>query len=206
MISMEGLPCSGKYGLARKLSEELDARIYWSDFSQNSFLKNFYSSEGSFAFAAEVSLLLERREILKKIVQPEIFGSGCYIADASLHRGRIYASCTLNSDEYSLFLNMSSLLLDNLPQPDLIVYIRTDPVLAKAKLAKSGFISERELSKDYLSTLFKAMDDYLLNLSNQDMMVINGYDESNGEDTSAVIREISNFGEGLKFYNIGDYR
>ncbi len=205
MISVEGLPCSGKYALAKKITEKLNAKIFWSDFSQNSFLKNFYLSEGNFAFAAEVSLLLERREVLKKILQPEIFGSGLYVADASLHRGRIYASCTLNSDEYSLFLNMSALLLDDLPQPDLIIYIRTDPSVAKAKLSRSGFLPERELSKEYLTSLFKAMDDYLLNLTDQDMMVINGYDDAKEKETEAVSQEIADFPGGVRFYNIGDH-
>ncbi|MBN1150882.1 deoxynucleoside kinase [candidate division WOR-3 bacterium] len=205
MISLEGLPCSGKHRIASKLSEELDAKLYWSNFSQNSFLKSFYLSEGDLAFAAEVSLLLERREILKKIIQPEIFGSGLYVTDSSSHRGRIYASCTLNSDEYSLFLRMSELLLDRLPKPDMIVYLRTDPASAKSKLSKSTFIAERDLGKDYLTTLFKAMDDYLLNLTEQNMIVVNNYDDTSDDSTLALVKEIEGFGEGLKFYNFGDF-
>lgn len=205
MISLEGLPCSGKHRLAVKLSEELDAKLYWSDFSQNSFLKNFYMSEGDLAFPAEVSLLLERREILKKIIQPEIFGSGLYITDSSLHRGRIYASCTLNSDEYSLFLRMSELLLEELPKPDMIVYLRADPSVVKSKLLRSTFFAERDLGKDYLVNLFKAMDDYLLNLMDQNMIVVNNYDETNEDNTNALLKEIEGFGEGLNFYNFGDF-
>ncbi len=205
IIGFEGLPSSGKSILAEKLSASLNGDLLKVDYKQNSFLKDYYLRDETNGLATEVSLLLQRRDSLKRLLQPGIFSSGPYITDATLHRGRIYASCTLNAEEYSLFLEISSLVLDKLPQPDLLVYVRTDPMIIKSRLSRSDFKPERDFNKEYLQSLSKAMDDYLLNLPLDNMLVINGFNPENNIIVSGVIEEIKNFNEGVRYYNIGSF-
>lgn len=203
VISFEGLPGTGKKILAEHLSINLGGSLNWIDYPQNSFLSDYYLVDELNGLAMEVSLLLQRRDILKKVLQPGIFSPGPFITDANLHRGRIYASCTLNAEEYHLFLEISSLVLDQLPQPDLLVYLREDPQVVKSKIAKSEYKPERDIDREYLENLSQAMDDYLLNLPLDNMLIVNGYDSSSEVITSGVIQEIVNFNEGIRYYNIG---
>lgn len=205
IIGFEGLPSSGKSILAEKLSASLNGDLLKVDYKLNSFLKDYYLRDETNGLATEVSLLLQRRDSLKRVLQPSIFSNGPYITDATLHRGRIYASCTLNAEEYSLFLEISSLVLDKLPQPDLLVYVRTDPLIIKNRLSRSDFKPERDFNKEYLQSLSKAMDDYLLNLPLDNMLVINGFNPENDVIVSGVIEEIKNFNEGVRYYNIGSF-
>lgn len=203
VISFEGLPGTGKNILAEHLNSNLGGSLHWTEYQQNSFLSDYYLVDELNGLAMEVSLLLQRRDILKKVLQPGIFNPGPFITDANLHRGRIYASCTLNAEEYHLFLEISSLVLDQLPQPDLLVYLREDPQVIKSKLTKSEYKPERDVDKEYLENLSRAMDDYLLNLPLDNMLIVNGYDCNSDVITSGVIQEIVNFNEGIRYYNIG---
>lgn len=204
IIYIEGLPSAGKFILANLLSNKLSGTIHWTDYSANSFLKDFFLVDEINALATEVSLLIQRREVLKNILQPGIFKEGPSLTDSSLHKGRIYASCTLNSEEYSLFLNISSLILDSFPEPDIIIYLRTNPNIIKNRLSNSSYTYEKDIDKEYLFSLSKAMDDYLLNLPSPDILVVNGFEPENEIYLNGVINEVINFNGGISYYNIGD--
>ena len=59
-ICIEGNIGAGKTSLAKKISEDFNARMILEEFSKNPFLPNFYKEPEKYAFPLELFFMAER--------------------------------------------------------------------------------------------------------------------------------------------------
>jgi deoxyadenosine/deoxycytidine kinase len=148
-IAIEGATGAGKTTLATRLSEQLGASVALDPFDQNPFLPGYYQAapgqRASVALPMEMSFLAfwvgALRGIARKLSQ------GCLlVADWALIKSRVFAALTLSAADAGLFAQTLDLWAADLPEPDLIVYLRADAQILAARVRSRGRGIEKDLA------------------------------------------------------------
>ena len=139
-ICIEGNIGVGKTSLAKKISEDCNARLILEEFANNPFLPNFYKEPEKYAFPLELFFMAERYKQLKGVKEQEIF-SDFTVSDYFFIKSRLFAQNNLSADELTLFYRLFDIMLTSLPKPDLLVYLHADIKSLQANIKKRGGLS-----------------------------------------------------------------
>jgi deoxyadenosine/deoxycytidine kinase len=170
-IAIEGLIGAGKTTLARRLAADRGGRLVLEEFDDNPFLPRFYEDPERYSFAVELSFLAQRYHQLKRITEQDLF-SPSTIADYSLGKSLVFASVTLPSDEYTLFMDLYTIMYGDLPRPDLIVYLHMDMDRVRGRIHSRGRSYEQQIGLDYLEGLQRHYMDHLQKASGTRALIV----------------------------------
>jgi len=152
-IVIEGNIGAGKTTLATMISEEFNARLVLERFAENPFLPRFYEDPARFAFPVELSFLAERyRQLKDEIVEQDLFKSFT-VADYYFMKSLIFASSTLERDEFNLYRQIFHIIYSSLPKPDLYVYLHLSPDRLLNNIALRGREYEKTITASYLADI-----------------------------------------------------
>jgi deoxyguanosine kinase len=150
-IVIEGNIGAGKTTLATMIAEEFNARIILERFADNPFLPKFYEDPARFSFPLELSFLAERyRQLKDELVEQDLFKSFT-VADYYFMKSLVFASSTLERDEFNLYRQIFYIIYSSLPKPDLYVYLHVSPERLLNNIALRGREYEKSISAGYLS-------------------------------------------------------
>lgn len=156
-LVIEGTIGAGKTSLAHMLADDFGGSLILEQFEENSFLPKFYKDPDKYAFPLELSFLASRYQQLKDKLNPDLFGNA-KIADYFIDKCVIFSRKTLQSDEFTLFRKLFSIIITQLPQPELLVYLYKSPEHLKQNIIQRGREYEQNISLEYLSGI---QDSYL---------------------------------------------
>jgi deoxyguanosine kinase len=157
-IVVEGPIGVGKTSLSRYLASELGARMVLEVVEENPFLAGFYGEPERFAFQTQVFFLLSRFRQQMALAQDALFHPHT-VADYLFDKDFLFASLNLSGSEWELYRGLFEQLKPRLPRPDLVVYLRADPELLLARIAKRGRSFEHAIDPDYLARIGEAYDE-----------------------------------------------
>lgn len=170
-IAVEGLIGAGKTTLCKRLANERGARQVFEEFEENPFLPRFYAEPERYGFSVELSFLAQRYHQLKRITEQDLFVPRT-VADYSLGKSLVFASVTLNADEYALFLDLYRIMYADLPRPELIVYLHLPMERVLQRIAQRGRSYESAIQTDYLEQLQERYLDHLQKTSGSRVLVV----------------------------------
>lgn len=152
-IAIEGNIGAGKTSLCKQLSQEWSASLLLENFDENPFLPRFYENPKENALAVELFFMTERHEQMKAwlLKQKEhIANSEYHIADYIFSKTLLFAQRNLGNEEWALFERLFTALNENIPQPDLLVYLHrpVEELLKNIKLRNRSY--EQNISPAYL--------------------------------------------------------
>jgi len=156
-VVIEGNIGAGKTTLAQKISDRYNARLILESFADNPFLPKFYNEPEKYSFPLELSFLASRYKQLKEeLVSRDLF-KAFTIADYYFTKSLVFASSTLNGDEYNLYRQIFYIIYGSLPKPDIYVYLHLNPERLLENIEKRGRNYERLITREYLQ---KIQDSY----------------------------------------------
>ena len=135
------------------LSEEFDAKLLLERFADNPFLPKFYENPARYSFPLELSFLADRYQQLKEEIGTIDMFSPFTIADYYFMKSLVFASSTLEEDEYNLYRQIFHIIHSSLPRPDLYVYLHVEPDKLLDNIASRGRKYEKSISREYLSSI-----------------------------------------------------
>ncbi|MBM3403485.1 MAG: hypothetical protein FJY10_01185 [Bacteroidetes bacterium] len=191
-IVIEGNIGAGKTTLACKMSQQFNARLILEQFEENSFLPKFYENPARFAFPLELSFLAERyQQIKQQITNIDIFHP-MTVADYFINKSLIFASKTLEEDEFTLYSRLFHIIISVVPQPDLLVYLYVDIDRLIHNITQRGRSYEQKISPDYLEKIQKGYLDYIRQLTTIPVVIIdtNKLDFVKSQDDYTLLLEI----------------
>jgi deoxyguanosine kinase len=160
LVVIEGNIGAGKTSLATMISEDYHSHLILERFADNPFLPKFYQDQERFAFPLEMSFLADRYTQLKKeMLEPDIFAPFT-VADYYFMKSLIFASNTLDADEYQLYSQLFHIMYSSLPKPDLYVYLHQDPENLLTNIWSRGREYESAITADYLRKIQSGYFDY----------------------------------------------
>jgi deoxyguanosine kinase len=158
-IIIEGAIGVGKTTLARMLSHHLGTGLLLEVFEENPFLAKFYESRARYAFQTQMFFLLSRYRQQQQQV-PLLVAGGALISDYMFAKDRLFAQLNLAGDEWEIYQQIHTALAEQIPTPDLIVYLQADTDVLMGRIAQRDRPYERAMDQDYIEALRQAYEQY----------------------------------------------
>ncbi len=200
-IAIEGAIGVGKTSLVDALAARFDsAKVLES--IENPFLVDFYNDRPGAAFQAQLFFLLSRYRQLSELAQKDLF-SQTVIADYVLEKDKIFAYLTLTDDELIIYDKLFSLLEENVPRPDLVIYLQagTDVLMERIRKRKRDY--EANISEKYIAEVNRSYNHYFFHYDATPLLVVNTSDIDfvhREEDLEDLIEQIRNMERGVQYY------
>jgi deoxyadenosine/deoxycytidine kinase len=200
-IAVEGPIRVGKTTLARILGERLNAqRVTEPD--RNPFLESFYNGDPGAAFQAQLAFLIQRFEQLRALD----LGSQSQrtvVADFIFEKDKLFACLNLNDQELDTYNRYYNFFREQLPTPDLVIYLQATPEVLKKRLKKKNAPEERAISEDYLEEVVKAYEHFFFHYTSSDLLIVNTSEidfVDHNEDLKELLRKITEPIKGTQYF------
>lgn len=164
-IAVEGPIGAGKTTLATMLAGELGFPVIKEIVEENPFLDKFYQNMDDWSFQLEMFFLCNRYKQLEDTVSEYIDKGNPVISDYHIYKNLIFSERTLKGIKRDKYREIYHVLTDDLPKPDIILYIRADLDTLLARIAKRGREFEEEIAPAYLQQLIEDYDDAMASLA-----------------------------------------
>ncbi len=152
-ITVEGPIGVGKTSLAKAISKQFHFALLKEIVDENPFLGKFYENIEEWSFQTEMFFLCNRFKQLGDINTHYLSQKRSVVADYHIFKNLIFAQRTLNSDEYKKYYKIYQILTEDMPKPNVIIYLNAslDTLLKRIKLR--GREVEKNISPLYLEQL-----------------------------------------------------
>jgi deoxyadenosine/deoxycytidine kinase len=167
-IAVEGPLRVGKSTLAQILSETLQARRI-AEPEDNPFLDRFYRAEPGMGFATQMWFLRERFEQMR---QAKDFDTPV-VSDYLFEKDKLFAYVNLSDAELALYNRYYQMFREQVPVPDLVIYLQASPEVLKQRLKRKGIPGERMISDAYIEQVAAAYEHFFFHYTASDLLVVN---------------------------------
>jgi deoxyguanosine kinase len=200
-IALEGPIRVGKSTLARILAERLNAqRIIEPD--DNPFLKAFYEGEPGAAFQAQMHFLARRFEQLREL-DLGAASRKVVVSDFIIEKDKLFACLNLNDQELDIYNRYYNFFREQVPTPDLVIYLQATPEVLRKRLKRKNLASESAISDDYLQEVVKAYEHFFFHYSASDLLIVNtseiDFVERN-QDLQELLKKVSEPVRGTQYF------
>jgi len=169
-IAVEGPIRVGKTTLANILAERLQA-VRICDPEDNPFLEGFYEDKPGAAFQAQFYFLMKRYKQLRDLDLASN-ASRVVVSDYIFEKDKVFAYLNLNDTELQVYDQFYELLAEQVPIPDLVIYLQAKLETLKKRIAKKQVPFEERISDEYLAALVNAYEHFFFHYKRSDLLVI----------------------------------
>jgi deoxyadenosine/deoxycytidine kinase len=159
---------AGNIGAGKtSLTERIGARLGWAtafeSVSDNPYLPDFYADMRAWSFHLQVFFLGHRAEQYLEYAnmpQSAILDRSIY-EDAYIFARALHHMGNLNERDYLAYRRVFSLVVNGLPAPDLLIYLRAPVQVLAKRIRRRGREIESGISAEYLALLESYYDDWM---------------------------------------------
>ena len=142
-LIIEGNIGAGKTTLSQMLADDLNANLILEQFADNPYLPKFYESKEKYSFSLELSFLVNRYTQTKNYIPAPNLLHPLLIADYYFSKPSVFTQSTLKEDDYELFKKIYDIISENMPKPDLYIYLHTSVENLLNNIKKRGQVYEK---------------------------------------------------------------
>jgi deoxyguanosine kinase len=200
-IAVEGPIRVGKSTLTRYLAEQLHGQLVQEP-EDNPFLSAFYDGEPGAAFQAQFSFLISRYEQLKSL---DVGGNSqkVVVADYVFEKDKIFANLNLTDPELAVYDRYYQRFREELPVPDLVIYLQASVDVLRKRLRKKNAAAERDINEDYMGEVVRAYEHFFFHYSASDLLVVNTTEidfVERSQDLQMLLRRVSEPIKGTQYF------
>lgn len=171
-IAIEGNIGAGKTTFATQFASDTNSKLILEQFADNPFLPKFYEDPEKHAFPLELSFLAERYHQLKNELSTTDLFRPNIVSDYYFLKCLIFAKANLKGDEFDLYTKLFHIINDALPKPDLFVFLFHSIERLQENIKKRGRPYEQKISNEYLQKVQNTYFDFIKQLQNQRIVII----------------------------------
>ena len=197
-IAVEGPLRVGKSTLAGILAETLHARRV-TEPENNPFLDRFYQAQPGMAFAAQLWFLMQRFEQMRDLAASDI----PVVSDYLFEKDKLFAYLNLADAELDLYNRYYQMFREQVPAPDLVIYLQASPDILKQRLKRKGIPGERAISDSYIEQVVQAYEHFFFHYTASDLLVVNTSDIDfvhNNHDLQTLLKRLSEPIKGTQYF------
>src|SRR5579862_4290658 len=197
-IAVEGPLRVGKSTLARMLAETLHARRI-AEPEDNPFLDRFYQAQPGMGFATQLWFLMERYEQMRELKDFD----EPVVADYLFEKDKLFAYVNLTDAELDLYNRYYQLFREQVPTPDLVIYLQATPEVLKQRLKRKGVVGERAISDAYIEQIAAAYEHFFFHYSASDLLIVNTSEidfVNNNKDLKLLLKRLSEPIKGTQYF------
>ena len=200
-IAVEGPIRVGKSTLANIIADRLNAQRVIEP-EDNPFLRAFYEGERGAGFQAQFAFLVRRFEQLRAL-EVGAKSRKTVVADYIFEKDKIFAYINLSDPELEIYNRYYQLFREQLPAPDLVIYLQASPDVLKKRLRKKNASGETAVSDYYIEEVVKAYEHFFFHYTSSDLLVVNTNDIDFVErhtDLQELLRRVSEPIRGTQYF------
>lgn len=170
LIAIEGPLRVGKTSLADILAERLQA-VRLRDVEDNPFLESFYDGKAGAAFQTQFYFLWKRFKQWQNLdlgAKPK----RTIISDYLFAKDKIFAYLNLDKQELELYEQYYALFAQQVPIPDLVIYLQARSETLKKRISKKRIPAEQQISNEYVREVVEAYEHFFFHYKDTDLLVI----------------------------------
>jgi deoxyguanosine kinase len=152
-ITVEGPIGIGKTSLSKAIAEHYQFHLLKEIVDENPFLGKFYTNIEEWSFQTEMFFLCNRYKQLEDINKQFLQMNKSVVADYHIYKNIIFAKRTLKGKQYDKYLKIYNILTEDMPKPNLIIYLNANLDTLLSRIAKRGREIERNIDPKYLQQL-----------------------------------------------------
>ena len=200
-IAIEGPIRVGKSTLAQIIAKQMNAQRVIEP-EGNQFLRSFYEGDPGAAFQTQFSFLISRFEQLKAL-EAGPRSQKRIVADYIFEKDKLFACINLSDAELEIYNRYYNHFRENLPSPDLVIYLQASPEVLKKRLQKKNAPGEGGVSEDYIEEVAKAYEHFFFHYTASDLLVVNTNDidfVDRDQDLKELLRRLNEPIKGTQYY------
>jgi len=158
-IAVEGNIGVGKTTLARMLADAFTSELLLEVFEENPFLSDFYTDRDRYAFQTQIFFLISRYHQQHRVI-PQTLSQSMLVSDYIFDKDKLFAHLNLANDELAMYDRVQTILGEQLPVPDLVVFLRADTDVLMQRITHRDRAYERGMDRGYIDALRIAYDEF----------------------------------------------
>ncbi len=165
----------GKSTLTKKLGDMLGWDIYLEPAASNPYLDLFYKDMKRWSFHSQIFFLTNRLAEHIDLAR----ASGTVIQDRSVYENaeifakNLYENGLISEKDWRTYNNLYQNLLQLLPPPNLVVYLKAHTPTLMKRISKRGRDYERRVTKKYIRSLNRLYNSWAGNFTQAPLLTIN---------------------------------
>ena len=174
-IAIAGNIGSGKTTLTEILTRRYGAKAYYEDVD-NPYINDFYEDMNRWAFQLQIYFLGSRiRQTLDMLAEgsEHIFQDRTIYEDAHIFAGNLHQMGLMSSRDFGTYMKLFDISTSLIPKPDLLIYLKASVPTLISQIRKRGREYEQNIDSDYLERLNVKYDNWIDNLYDGEVFVIN---------------------------------
>jgi len=163
LVLVAGNIGAGKTSLAERLAQRLNWQVAYESVDDNPYLPDFYADMRQWSFHLQVFFLGHRAEqhrALMALPHSAVIDRSIY-EDAHIFARALYTLGNMTERDYRAYQRVYQLVVDTLPRPDLLIYIRASVPTLLSHIQRRGRAIENSISADYLALLEQFYTEWL---------------------------------------------
>jgi deoxyadenosine/deoxycytidine kinase len=200
-VAIEGPIRVGKTTLADILAERMGA-VRLRDVEDNPFLDDFYQDNPGAAFKTQMYFLLRRYQqcmAVDRAAQPQ----RRVVSDYLFEKDKIFAYMNLGNGELKLYNAYFEQFAEQVPAPDLVVYLQVQPETLRRRIAKKNVEMAHQISDEYLEEVVKAYEHFFFHYKRSNLLVVDTSEidfVDRNEDLQELLRRLSQPVQGTQYF------
>lgn len=185
----------GKTTLVEKICRYLGWTPFFEPEVENPYLADFYKDMQAWAFHSQIFFLTRRLRAHKKLLAHDgyVVQDRTVYEDAEIFAHNLYRQGQITDRDYQTYRDLYRVLVEFLPPPDLVIYIRASVPTLVERIQKRGRDYEEEIQPAYLEQINALYEGWIEDYRLSPVLTIPG-DQldfvANGAHMDLIIRKI----------------
>ena len=157
----------GKSTLVTMLCHRLGWQPFYEPEGENPYLADFYQDMRAWSFHSQIFFLTRRLRAHRQLLDhsTSVMQDRSVYEDAEVFAHNLYLQGLIDERDYGSYRELYQVLVDFLPPPDLVVYLRSSVNTLLERIHLRGRNYERQIGADYLATLNVLYEEWIAHFS-----------------------------------------
>jgi deoxyadenosine/deoxycytidine kinase len=141
----------------------LDWTPFYEPVTENPYLADFYEDMQAWGFHSQVYFLMRRLRIHRQLMKMNgsVIQDRSVYEDAEIFAHNLYLQDAISKRDYSTYRELYQVLVEFLPPPDLVIYLRASVPTLLNRISRRGRDYEQTISADYLADLNELYENWV---------------------------------------------
>jgi deoxyadenosine/deoxycytidine kinase len=162
-IAIAGNIGAGKSSLTGLLSQRLGWEPFYEAVAENPYLADFYQDMTRYAFHSQIFFLSRRLRHHRRLLDfpGSVVQDRSVYEDAEIFARALYEQQHIGQRDYATYRELYEVLVQFLPPPDLVVYLRASVPTLLQRIALRGRSFEQNMDPAYLEQLNELYEEWM---------------------------------------------